>query len=83
MIVPDRLPALIGVACSCIVAAWLILFFARLFLLAPYALHREAQRKTSEANARLQIYESDKAQLEILKLRWERYGVGKFFWTSV
>jgi hypothetical protein len=77
MIVPDRLPGLIVVVCSCIGAAWLILFFARLILVAPWVLHRDAQRKTIEADERLAIYELDKAQLEILKLRWDRYGIGK------
>jgi len=51
MIVPDRIPGLIFVAIFCIGAAWLILFFIRLLFLAPYALHRQAQKNTIEAQA--------------------------------
>jgi hypothetical protein len=79
MIVPDRLPGLILVACSCIGAAWLVLFFFRLIVVAPYALHRDAQRKTIEAEARLRVYELDKVQLELLAFRREPGEANKIF----
>jgi hypothetical protein len=75
MIVPDRLPGLIVVGLSCLVAAWLIFFFAKLLFVAPYTLLLETQKQLGEArllNNTAAILQPPQEQLLTLLANYQR-----------